>query len=120
MVQKSGFLVGLVFCLVSSCQHELEIIDRPKNLIPADSFELILEELMYVESFVRVKHKNINEFYKPMRASGEALLLKYNIDSLRFFKSMDYYTQSQEELIEMYRSIEARTKERLEGLDTLR
>lgn len=90
----------------ASCTHELEIIEKPDRLIPADSMKLILSDLMLVESFVKVQHPNVNDFQRLMQDSGSEIFKNYNIDSTRFSESMEYYSKSQEELIEIYKSIQ--------------
>ena len=94
------------FLTFSSCTHELEIIEKPVDLIPQDSMEIVLHEMMLVEAYTRVQHQNVHEFYKVMRRSGNKVLEKYNIDSLRYERSMDYYARKQESLIEIYEKIQ--------------
>lgn len=76
--------------------------------------ELILGEMMMIESYVKVKHVNVNSYYEIMRKSGGKLLKKHNIDSARYYKSFDYYAKNQELLSEMYSNIEKKL-----DLDTL-
>ncbi|MCC5923089.1 MAG: DUF4296 domain-containing protein [Crocinitomicaceae bacterium] len=107
-----SLLIGVVF-LVVACQHELEIVGKPRVLIPADTFELILEDFMLIEAFTRSKHNNVHDYYKIMQKSGNEILRSHGVDSLRFSLSMDYYAQKQELLVEMYQSILDRTKDEL-------
>lgn len=103
--RKVQFIVLFtLFC--TSCTHELEIIEKPDRLIPADSMKMILNDLMIVESFVKVQHSNVHNFQRLMQDSGLEIFKKYNIDSTRFSESMEYYSKSQEELIEIYKSIQ--------------
>lgn len=118
---RKGFSFVLIFCFLFSCQHQLEIVEKPDDLIPADTFEMVLEDLMFLESFVRTKNKNtLKEFYRPMKASAEHLFNFYGVDSTRFVRSMDYYTRRQEQLVEMYKSIEENAVKRYEELDSLK
>lgn len=98
-----------------ACQHELEIVAKPIDLIPADSFELILEDFLLIEAFTRSKHSNVHDYYNVMQCSGNEILSNFGVDSLRFSISMDYYAQKQEILIEMYGAILNRVNEELEG-----
>ena len=106
MKVKSIKLIFITFSAVFSCTHELEIVEKPKNLIPADSFELVLSDLMLMEALVKTKHAKVQDFHLIMKGTGAAVLKKHKIDSLRFQQSMDYYAQKQEELIEIYRNIQ--------------
>lgn len=103
----------------TSCKHELEIIDKPDDLIPADSMKLILSDLMYVESFVKVQHPNVNDFQRLMQDSGSKIFDLYHVDSARFASSMEYYSKSQEELIEIYQSIQDSVSLETDEQDTM-
>jgi hypothetical protein len=106
-------LFGVVF-LTFSCQHELEIVGRPTVLIPADTFEHILEDFMLIEAFTRSRHNNVHDYYRIMQNSGNEILANHGVDSLRFSLSMNYYAQKQEILVQMYESILSRVQDELE------
>lgn len=88
------------------CSYELSEVEPPVDLIERDSFQLILTEIMLLEGYVKTKHSNVADFYLIMQQSAEPIFDKYNIDSSRYSRSMDYYAHHQEELIEMYKSIQ--------------
>lgn len=89
-----------------SCAHELETVERPNDLIPKDSMQLILQEMMLIEAHVRLNHKTVDDFYIVMQQSGKEILGKYEVDTSRYERSMDYYTRVQEELIEIYEALQ--------------
>lgn len=97
--------VGIFFF---NCTHELEIVDVPERLIPQDSMELILADMMLIESYVRVKHINVKDYHDVMVRSGNEMLRKYNIDSLRYVESLEYYSKKQEVLDEIYEGVKIR------------
>jgi hypothetical protein len=105
--------VGLSLLLLS-CSHELEVTQTPSNLIPKDSMEIILGDMMLVESYMRVKHINVKDYHGAMIRSGNEILDQYNIDSLRYVESLTYYSKKQEVLDEIYEGVKIRLK-----LDTI-
>lgn len=108
MKQIQYFIVCLLLVVFSSCSYELEFVEEPKDLIPKDTFELVLEDMMLLEAYVKTQKSNVHEYYKSLPKSAELLFNKYEIDSARYIRSMDYYTQKQEILLEMYNNIQDR------------
>ncbi len=85
---------------------QLEKVEAPDHLIPKDTFTLVLEEVMVIESYFKSQEANVNSFYKSLPAAMHPIFDKYNIDSVRFVASMNYYTTQQEELIKIYNEIQ--------------
>lgn len=98
--------VGIFLLLQTSCSYDLEELEAPDNLIPKDTFTLVLQEVMVVESFFKSQEANVNMFYQTLPAAMHPIFDKYNIDSVRYVESMNYYTTRQEVLIEMYNEIQ--------------
>ena len=107
-----------IWCF-GACQNELEFNEVPEDLIPKDTFEIVLEEFMLIEGYTRKSHSNVHEYFEIMRKSGNAILNKHQIDSARFGSSMDYYTREQGFLLEIYQNILSRVNEKLNENDTL-
>lgn len=107
----------IAWCVLfhANCTHELEIVEHPDQLISADSMELILSEMMLIESYVRVKHINVKDYHEVMLRSGNELLAKYEVDSLRYMESLEYYSKKQEILDEIYEGVKLRLK--LDSID---
>lgn len=93
---------------ISSCSYNLEFGEKPDDLIPKDSFELVLEDMMLLEAYVKTQKSNVQQYYKSMPKSAELIFEKHEIDSSRYISSMDYYSQNQEILLEMYSNIQDR------------
>ena len=102
------YIAFLILVIFSSCSYELEFIEEPNDLIPKDTFELVLEDMMLLEAYVKTQKSNVHEYYKSMPKSAELIFEDYNIDSSRYISSMDYYSQKQEILLEMYSNIQDR------------
>lgn len=109
------FLLIGILLLFSNCAHELEVTEIPSDLIPKDSMEIILGDMMLVESYMRVKHINVKDYHGAMIRSGNKILDKYNVDSLRYVESLTYYSKKQEILDEIYEGVKIRLK-----LDTIK
>lgn len=116
---RSFLFVFFSICCFGACQNELEFNEVPQDLIPKDTFEVVLEEFMLIEGYTRKSHANVHEYFEIMRKSGNMILNKHHIDSARFGKSMDYYTREQELLLEIYQNILGRVDEKLNEIDTL-
>jgi len=97
----------LIFCaFFTSCSYQLEGTEAPDNLIPKDTFTLVLQDMMVVESYIKQQQNNVNKYYKSIPLVVDSVFYKYNIDSSRFTQSMDYYSSEQEELIDVYNTIQ--------------
>lgn len=92
--------------LVTRCTYKLESSVAPNNLIPKDTFTMVLHDVMIVESYYKMKNPDINSFYKTLPTAIDTIFKKYNIDSLRYNNSMDYYTSRQDLLLEIYTNIQ--------------
>lgn len=115
---RNLFSIALIaWCVLfhANCTHELEIVELPDQLIPADSMELILSDMMLIESYVRVKYINVKDYHKVMLRSGNELLAKYKVDSLRYIESLEYYSKNQGVLDEIYEGVKLRLK--LDSID---
>lgn len=108
-MKSFGFYIAFILLVfISSCTYELEFVDEPGDLIPRDTFELVLEDMMLLEAYVKTQKSNVHEYYKSMPKSAELIFDKHNVDSSRYISSMDYYSQKQEILLEMYSNIQDR------------
>lgn len=99
-------IVVLMALLASRCTYKLENDIAPKNLIPKDSFAMILQDVMVVESYYKMKNPDVRSFYKTLPSAIDTIFKKYTIDSLRYNESMNYYSMQQEELLEIYKTIQ--------------
>ncbi len=98
-------LAFLLLIFVLACEGKTHI-EKPENLIPPDVMEDLLYDMYVANGAVSVenvnKEKNINYMYFVSQ--------KYQIDSVRFSISNDYYTSQVDE----YSKILERVKTRLE------
>ena len=99
------FLCLHIVLLFSSCQTDYYGNKRPSDLIPRDTFVLILEELSLVESHVQDTYTHVGVYKDLMKKSGESILDKYHVDPNRFERTMDYYGTRQEELQSIYSQV---------------
>lgn len=108
MKKSKIIFVSFFLLLQTSCSYQLEGNEVPDNLIPKDTFTLVLHDVMVVESYFKSEQANVDLFYKSLPKAILTIFEKYNIDSTRYVESMNYYTTKQEVLIEMYNEIEKR------------
>lgn len=100
-------LLASAFLFLSThCSYELEQTEIPDNLIPVDTFTMVLHDVMIVESYFKSQQSNVALFHKTLPAAMRPIFEKYNIDSLRYIESMNYYTTRQDVLIEIYNKIQ--------------
>lgn len=92
--------------LNTKCSYQLESSAQPENLIPKDTFTMVLQEVMIVESYFKVQQTNPYDFHETLPKALQPIFNKYNIDSTRFTSSMNYYTNQQETLKEIYNTIQ--------------
>ena len=102
-MKKTSYILSLLFLV--SCTSNT-IFEEPKDLIPRDTMNLLMQDMMIASSAKYVKNinqqKKIN--YMPF------IYDKYKIDSTRFQKSNLYYTSK----IDLYQEIINDVKTQLE------
>lgn len=107
MIKKIKYpLLILSIIILGSCSYELEEVAPPDDLIPRDSFQLVLLDMMLLEGYMRTQHNNVHDFYQIMMKSADPIFEKYAIDSSRYAHSMDYYSHHQDILKEMYEAVQ--------------
>jgi len=100
------FCFLLLFVSFFSCTTSNTIYEKPENIIPKDTMELLLKDLYIANSSKNIKNKT----YKKKKNYLPIVYEKYKIDSTRFFSSNNYYTSR----IEEYNDILANVKSSLE------
>lgn len=107
MKNRFGYIaiIGLLL-LFSRCDYKLDVTTRPNDLIPKDTFTHILHDMMVVEAYYSSQPINIQNFYKKIPSAMDTVFFKYKVDTTRFNRSMDYYSDRQQELIDMYQNIQ--------------
>jgi hypothetical protein len=98
-------LALLLFIFLLACQGKTHI-EKPENLIPPDVMENLLYDMYLANGAVSVENVNGEKNVKYMYFVSQ----KYQIDSVRFAISNDYYTSQVDE----YSKILERVKTRLE------
>lgn len=99
-------LVFVCGILSGSCSNTLEDIEVPHDLIPIDTMEMVLLDVMQMEAHMKSVSNNVHDFYQIMLESSRPIFERYNVDSSRYAVSMDYYARKQEELKSLYERIQ--------------
>ena len=102
MIRFYGFLLLLV---IVSCTDSIGRKPEPDGLIPQDKLEVILKELILVESHVQSKYTHVSQFRETMKRSGDAILKKNGVSYEQFDASMTYYGSRQNKMQEIYASV---------------
>ncbi|WP_369048035.1 DUF4296 domain-containing protein [Tenacibaculum sp. UWU-22] len=89
-----------LFVFLSACTSNT-IYKKPKNLIPKDTMEFLLEDMFIASSAKYVNNKNFQKNINYMPFVYE----KYKIDSTRFNESNVYYTSKIEEYYEILKKV---------------
>lgn len=100
------FLLGSTLLLLSACSYQLDKKEAPEDLIPQDTFTMVLQEVMIVESYVKHQQNNVRAYAESLPKAIAPILNKYNVDSTRYSNSMEYYASHQKKLIEIYSQIQ--------------
>jgi len=91
--------------LTLSCTTELQTVSEPKDVIPKDTFVMLLKDLTVLESHIQSKYPTIQQSYKTVNKSSKIIFDKYNIDTARFNSSMTYYVSKQKVMVEIQSQI---------------
>lgn len=92
--------------ILASCNYQLDNINPPENLMPQDTFTVVLKDLMLLEAQVKVKNSNVHTFYQSMPSSADVIFEKHKTDSARFNSSMRYYSSKQSLMSDIYTAIQ--------------
>ena len=104
------------FCVLVSCQ-DIERTPKPEDLIPEPKMVEVLTEIALLHG-ARTYNKNI---LQQKGVDPKAYLWqKYDIDSLQFLKSNDYYSENFEQYQRIYDSVKLRLERYKIVYDTLR
>ncbi len=92
--------------LFGACNYQFAKKDKPDDLIPQDTFTLVLQDVMVVESYFKHQQNNVHSYSESLPEAIKPIFKKYNVDSTRFSNSMEYYASRQKKLIEIYSQIQ--------------
>ncbi|MDX1445932.1 DUF4296 domain-containing protein [Lishizhenia sp.] len=98
------YILGFSF-IFTACQNNLEENPRPSNLIPQDTFQYVLQDLLVLEGYVQNKYRSLPNYYKILKREGQDIFAKYHLDSARFNASFTYYSREQQILNDIYTKI---------------
>lgn len=106
-------ILGLVFI---GCQ-DVKRPEKPKNLIPKDKMVDILAEAYYANAAQSVRNRAL--FGEDIRLDS-LVYAKFDIDSLQFVASNNYYAADVNTYIELFRKVEVKMTELEQELDRAR
>lgn len=110
-----SFMVMVIFFFVFSCKEKL--IEPPEDLIPQSKMTEILYDLALING-LRSTNNTVLDQYEI--ETMPYLYEKYEIDSLQFVKSDEYYASVPAIYQTMYSTIKNRLDARIDEIDELR
>ena len=113
---RNSIIYVLLILISVSCQ-DLKKTEKPENLIPEAKMVEVLTELSLVNAA-----RNYNK--QKLESTGikpeEYVYEKFNIDSLQFERSNDYYTEQYDQYERIYDSVKVRLQVIKARLDSIR
>jgi hypothetical protein len=89
-----------VFIFLISCKQE----ETPKGIIDKDKMTGILVDIHISDSYLN-QTSNADTMLMQAKTRYNYIFKKYNIDSLKFSKSLNYYSLKANELDEIYKNV---------------
>lgn len=99
-------ILGSTFLFLGACSYQFNKKDAPEDLIPKDTFTMVLQEVMIVESYFKHQQSNVNDFSENLLKAIDPIFEKYSVDSTRYANSMTYYSTRQDQFIQIYSQIQ--------------
>lgn len=100
-----GLLIIFSFLTLFSCQSDLKLPKKPKDLILKEKMIEVSQELLLVETAIETRYGTLAKFHKISTQSGREILKKYRISESQYFSSLRYYSCHKEEIEEIYNTI---------------
>src|SRR5690625_3381192 len=101
------FVIFIIGLLTISCQ-DIELPERPEDLIDRDTFSEILVDT-YLSNAAR--NKNYQDIQEQNIRLEKYIYQKYEIDSLQFAKSNAYYSSDLDGYLEIIKVVERKLME---------
>jgi hypothetical protein len=102
MKKQLYFLSILLFI---SCSTELNRLPKPENVVSEDTMVMVLKDLNLIEAHIKRKQPIIYYNAESFKKSGHLVLKKYNLDTLRFGESFNYYASHQKKIEKIYSDV---------------
>jgi|GEM_PF-191677 len=112
---KKLFFLFFIVAAFAACQN-IDESERPENLIPEDKMIDIIAEVSIMQS---ARNFNKRMFENTGIRGQEYIFEKYDIDSVQFKRSNDYYADNFEIYQRIYDSVKNRFEKLKIELDTL-
>ena len=117
IVNLKNKVILLLLLLVSFSCQDLETTEKPEDLIPEEKMVDILAEIALLHA---ARNYNKQKLESTGIKPNEYIYDKYNIDSLQFEKSNDYYAEQYSQYERIYDSVKIRLEIIKTRLDSLR
>lgn len=88
----------VLILMLASCSGNLDVAEKPANLLTESQMEDVLRDLMILEGHINQKYETVNRYHKIMSKSGKVLLAKKNITAKQYEESFIYYNANPEKM----------------------
>lgn len=109
MINSKKIIIYSLFSsilLFVSCSSKNKFGEKkPKNLISEEKMKKIMSEMMLLETAIQLKYPDPYTSKKIIRLRGNKLLNSFNVDSLSYVESFNYYASDKDKMEEIYNHI---------------
>lgn len=113
---KFSKTIYLFLCIGFFACQDVEKAEQPENLIPESKMVNVLVDLLKLDG---AESMSSIEFEKRDVKTKDLIFKKYQVDSLQFVKSTDYYAENFKVNKRIYDSVQARLEREKTLLDSL-
>ena len=113
---RSFLLLLVLFFSLAACQ-DVKRMEKPDNLIPKEKMVDVLIELALIKG---AKTTNRSMFLQLDIDQGKYVWERFDIDSLQFAESSNYYAENYDQYLEIYLEVQKRLETMQVKYDTLK
>lgn len=100
------FIIVAILFASTNCSYKLDDSAPPSDLIPKDTFIMLMYDVMILESYYKVQEIPLEMYKEDLPEAMKTIFNKYELDSARFIRSVDFYSSKQGELYNIYNAIQ--------------
>ena len=105
------FIIFVIFILMPGCSKKK---NKPQKIIPQPTFQQILSDFLIMQQ-LQIKYGN--QLDSLDIDLNKSILQKYQIDSITFYSSLEFYAQHPDVLFEIYKETEQQLKKHTDSLE---
>ena len=99
---RSLFVITL---FLSACSGGIPRSEAPEDLMSHDKMVSVMTELVKLEAFIQSTYVSVERYHNSMKLSGDSLLKAEGVTYDQFDRSLDYYSERQDEIQSIYSDV---------------